>query len=323
MTPLISIIIPIYKVELYLKTCVESVLVQSYKNIELILVNDGSPDGCPELCDMFSKKDSRVKVIHKENGGLSDARNAGLRIATGDYVIFLDSDDYWEGTNCLESIKESINQINSDIILFGCKDYFVETGKIKLSRSGYNINFLRNHSIEENIKYLFKKGLFPGSAWLLAVKRNLLLENDIFFTKGIKAEDYDWLINLFLKIKTIDAVPDCFYIYRYGRPGSITKTADSKSVSSLLFIIDKWYPILLKESKIKREYFLNLLSFIYVTALLSFSHLSVEQYQNFLPKIKQRLPILNFARDKRTYISKWLIYLLGVEGFCRILKMLK
>lgn len=323
MTPLFSIIIPIYKVELYLKACVESVLAQSYKNIELILVDDGSPDNCPQICDMFAKQDHRVKVIHKENGGLSDARNAGLRMASGNYVIFLDSDDYWEGTNCLECIKESINQTNSDVILFGCKDYIVATGKVQVSRSGYDINFLRKHSIEENIKYLFKSGLFPGAAWLLAVKRSLLLKYDLFFTKGIKAEDYDWLINLFLKIRTIDAVPACFYIYRYGRPGSITKTSDHKSVSSLLYIVDKWYPILLKESRIKKIYFLNLLSFIYVTALLSFSHLPEKQYHIFYPEVKQRQSILKYAIDKKTYICRILISLLGIKGFCKILKIVK
>lgn len=323
MNPLISVIIPIYKVELYLEKCVESVLVQSYKNIELILVDDGSPDTCPSICDAFVKSDNRVKVIHKENGGLSDARNAGLKVASGDFVIFLDGDDFWEGINCLENIRKSIIQTNSDIILFGCKDYHVSTGKIKTSRSGFNIPFLRNHSIEENIEYLFKNGLFPGAAWLLAVKRKLLLENDLFFTKGIKAEDYDWLINLFLKIKTIDAVPDCFYIYRYGRPGSITKTADQKSVSSLLYIIDKWYPILLKETQIQKKYFLNLLSFIYVIALLAFSHLPEKQYQIFLPEIKQRANILKYARDWKTCICKILVSLLGVECFCKLLKRVK
>jgi len=93
--PLISIIVPVYKVEQYLHTCVGSVLNQTYKNWELILVDDGSPDNCPQICDEYAAKDKRVRVIHKENGGSSTARNAGLDIATGDYVSFLDSDDFW------------------------------------------------------------------------------------------------------------------------------------------------------------------------------------------------------------------------------------
>lgn len=94
--PLLSVIVPVYKVERYLAKCVQSIVQQTYQNLEIILVDDGSPDGCPALCDAWALKDSRIKVIHKENGGLSDARNAGLDIATGEYIGFVDSDDWLE-----------------------------------------------------------------------------------------------------------------------------------------------------------------------------------------------------------------------------------
>ena len=93
-TPLISIIVPIYNVELYLRRCLDSVLNQTYTNLEIILVDDGSPDGCPQICDEYAAKDKRIAVIHKENGGLSDARNAGLDICKGKYISFIDSDDW-------------------------------------------------------------------------------------------------------------------------------------------------------------------------------------------------------------------------------------
>ena len=93
--PLISIIVPVYKVEQYLHNCLNSVLAQSYTNWELILVDDGSPDSCGTICDEYTQKDNRIKVIHKENGGLSSARNAGLGVMTGEFVSFLDSDDFW------------------------------------------------------------------------------------------------------------------------------------------------------------------------------------------------------------------------------------
>ena len=92
--PLISVIVPVYNVEPYLDRCVRSILAQSYADWELILVDDGSPDRCPEMCDAYATKDKRIKVVHKSNGGLSDARNHGLNVATGDYVLFVDSDDY-------------------------------------------------------------------------------------------------------------------------------------------------------------------------------------------------------------------------------------
>lgn len=98
MSDLVSIIVPIYGVEEYLSKCIDSIINQTYKNLEIILVDDGSPDKCPDICDAFEKKDERIKVIHKKNGGLSDARNAGIDTAHGDYIVFVDSDDWIENT---------------------------------------------------------------------------------------------------------------------------------------------------------------------------------------------------------------------------------
>ena len=98
MKPRISVILPVYNVENYLKKCIDSVCGQTYKNLEIILVDDGATDSCPQLCDEFAKKDERIRVLHKENGGLSDARNAGAKIATGEYITLVDSDDTIEST---------------------------------------------------------------------------------------------------------------------------------------------------------------------------------------------------------------------------------
>lgn len=116
MKPLISVIVPIYNVEAYLKRGVDSVLSQSYEKIEVILVDDGSTDGCPEICDEYAKKDSRIKVIHKENGGLSDARNAGMKVARGEYFAFLDSDDYF-APSFLEVLYDQLCMADADIAI--------------------------------------------------------------------------------------------------------------------------------------------------------------------------------------------------------------
>ena len=113
MKSLVSVIVPIYKVEKYLNKCVDSIINQSYKNLEIILV-DGSPDKCGEICDKYAEKDSRVKVIHKENGGLSDARNAGIDIAKGDYLLFVDSDD-WINRYMIENLVLFATNKNLDI----------------------------------------------------------------------------------------------------------------------------------------------------------------------------------------------------------------
>ena len=112
----VSIIVPVYKVEEYLESCVNSIIAQTYSNIEIILVDDGSPDKCPEICEALKKKDKRIKVIHKQNGGLSDARNFGVKAACGEYVLYVDSDDVIEA-DMVEHLVKLIHDNNADIAL--------------------------------------------------------------------------------------------------------------------------------------------------------------------------------------------------------------
>lgn len=312
-TPLISVIIPVYNVERYLKKCVDSVLCQEFSEIEIILVDDGSLDSSPHICDEYAVKDSRVKVIHKKNGGSSDARNYGIKGALGEYIMFLDSDDFWEGNNCLQNILSSIRERKPDIILYGCRDYYLRTDKMKISRLGYDIEYLRNHTIDENVKQLFESGLFPGAAWLIVVKKSCVLDNNIYFERGIKAEDYDWVINLFLHIHTMDAVNDSFYVYLKGRNDSITGTSDVKSIESLMFIIDKWHSVLNEQYFLRHIYLLNLLSFIFLTSLVIYSKLGVDDKKKMFQEIKSRDYILSYAKTKKIKLYSFLYRLLGVK----------
>ena len=132
--PLISVIIPVYKVEAYIHQCVDSIINQTYRNLEIILVDDGSPDNCPAICDAYAAQDSRVKVIHKENGGQSSARNAALDICSGEYIAFLDSDD-WMDPTAYADVVSFLQKENVDIVVYGVK--VVEGDKISVFH-GFN-----------------------------------------------------------------------------------------------------------------------------------------------------------------------------------------
>ena len=124
----VSFIIPVYKVEAYLNQCVDSILNQTYSDIEVILVDDGSPDNCPQMCDDYVMKDHRINAVHKPNGGLSDARNTGLKAATGEYVIFVDSDDFWTDSKHLEQLMGVVkNNSDCDFIGYNCSYYYSDT----------------------------------------------------------------------------------------------------------------------------------------------------------------------------------------------------
>ena len=126
---LVSVIVPVYKVERYLDRCINSLVNQSYSHIEIILVDDGSPDKCPQLCDEWALQDARIKVVHKKNGGLSDARNEGLRKSSGKYICFVDSDDY-VSTKFVETLYELLHEYNTDMSAVSHKNVFSEEQKV-------------------------------------------------------------------------------------------------------------------------------------------------------------------------------------------------
>ena len=169
----ISVIIPVYRVESYLAECVDSVLGQNYPSFEVILVDDGSPDRCGTICDEYARRDHRVKVIHKENGGLSDARNAGLAVASGDYVLFLDSDDYWKDSGVLGRLAERISLTNADLLNFSYQKYYEDTGK---SESYFSETQAMPHplALPEQLGWLTDRGLYIASACNKMIRRELL-----------------------------------------------------------------------------------------------------------------------------------------------------
>ncbi len=227
----ISVIIPVYGVEKYLNQCVKSVVNQSYADLEVILVDDDSPDSCPSLCDAWQQKDGRLKVIHKENGGLSDARNAGMKAATGEYVLFLDGDDFWGKKAAIERLVARVQTSNADVLNFSYAKYDDLTKK----KTPYFCNLesmpLELKQAQEQKEYLTSRGLYIASACNKLIRRTLLLD-DLFFEKGVYSEDIVWCLKLFLKAKSMDFVCENFYCYRqHGQ--SITHTINRKKCEDL------------------------------------------------------------------------------------------
>ncbi|MFA6808545.1 MAG: glycosyltransferase family 2 protein, partial [Eubacteriales bacterium] len=186
----ISIIIPIYKVEKQLRRCLDSVINQTYKNIEIILVDDGSPDKCGEICDEYAKKDNRVKVIHKANEGVSEARNTGMRIASGQYLFFIDSDDFIEENTVYLLYKRAI-ETDSDIVI-GNFQFINEKQEITY-RKPFEKEYLDKKmmkSSNEKFKYFFGKS-YGINVWNKLYKLDFLNEANIYFDKTIDyGEDF-------------------------------------------------------------------------------------------------------------------------------------
>ncbi len=181
----ISVIIPVYKVEPYLDRCVQSIVDQTYKNLEIILVDDGSPDNCPAMCDAWAQRDGRIKVIHKANGGLSDARNAGMATATGEYIAFVDSDD-WIAPEMLERLLYTIDQDRSDIA--GCTVKMVWDDDTPDELLTVQTNYVLDR--HEAQAALLEEKLLKQPVWYKLYRSGII--KDIPFEKGKYHEDVFW-----------------------------------------------------------------------------------------------------------------------------------
>ena len=263
----VSVIIPVYKVEPYIRRCVESILAQTYQNLEIILVDDGSPDNCPMICDEYARLDKRIKVIHKTNGGLSDARNAGLKIFTGDYVYFFDSDDYI-ANNLIETALDTAIKSSSDLVIFNY--YRVDEYDNLLSTSNFDIG---TYEIDDNnrVDYIVNKlakYTLGWEAWNRLYKADIIRDNDLFFwdNRIIFAEDFGFSLNYALHANKITCISDALYYYLIRENSIMSQAAKEPRLSAameLSKLMEDKITSVFKDSILEKEYPLIFYSIMY------------------------------------------------------------
>ena len=205
--PLISVIVPIYNVEKYLRRCVDSILAQTYKNLEVILVDDGSPDACPAICDEYAQKDKRIKVVHKQNGGVSSARNTGLDVATGDYIAFVDSDDYIE-VDMYETLLNTMQREQTDLVI--CNNYNNYQNKVYIA-SKYDSGKIDITSEEGRRLIVASEEINTSVPWNKLYKKSVLSER---FDESISwGEDQKFNYNYISNCKSIFYISKPLYHY--------------------------------------------------------------------------------------------------------------
>ena len=206
-----SIIIPFYSVEKYIVHCVDSIISQDYDNFEIVLVDDGSPDKSFDLCFEKYGKCQNVKIIRQNNMGLGEARNTGIRHSNGEYLIFVDSDDYWLLCNSLSLIDSKIEETKADVLVFGAS-FIDEISNQTLNKSNKKIKTTKDMIIND---------FYLASAWNKVVKRTFFVEHQLFFNKGF-SEDLDWSARILLLSPRIAVLQKNIYAYRLNRAGSIS-----------------------------------------------------------------------------------------------------
>lgn len=228
---LISIIVPVYNVEKYLEKCVNSIVNQTYKNLEIILVDDGATDSSGKLCDELAKIDNRIKVYHKENGGLSDARNYGVERATGDYIGFVDSDDYID-SEMYGKLYEAIKKENVDVAECNLKIIYTDREELFTEQKYYNV-YTKQEYLEE---YLKIEKIF-GSACVRLIKSDIAKK--LKFPVGKLYEDTYYAYDLIEKVDRYVIMNNPYYNYLM-RENSITNTKFNPRIFDLIEIVEKF-----------------------------------------------------------------------------------
>lgn len=317
MKPLLSVIVPVYNVEKYLKRCLESILVQSWNDYEIILVDDGSTDSSAQICDLYAEKYEMIRVIHKENKGLSDTRNRGIEEASGEYVYFPDSDD-WLEPNTFSELSDVIEELTYDIISFNRE--FVTSEEDKLISAKSRIQKL---SGKQALLEMLKQSDVTGFANDKIYRKKLFLDNDIEFPVGKYYEDLGTNYKLFLKATKVYVTNQKYYHYLITNPDSITQSWNEQKLQDMFgFYREIYYSPLIREKfeeleiEILQAFYIN--GLIHILSSLYKSNISA-LYSDIEKDIKQEIVKNSLGVTKLLNQPNKIKYLLYKLGLLKIL----
>ena len=275
--PEISVIVPVYNVEKYLRQSLDSILNQTFSNIEIICVNDGSTDNSREILEEYKKKDSRIKIVDKKNGGLSSARNAGLKVATAEYISFIDSDDWVERT-MLEKLYNSMTSLDTDITICAVHQYDEQKQAIDDSNPYYTLGYFDESFDNRAFSYKDVKPFIMDvcvMAWNKLYRRSLIDRCNAEFPDGKIFEDGPFFFTIFFKTQRVSIVRDFLYNYRINRKGSIVQKAGKKFLD-IIDVVELMYNAI-KDlpdfDEIKNEFYIRKADdIVYRYELIKFFH---------------------------------------------------
>lgn len=320
---LLSVVVPVYNVEQYLEKSVSSVL-QIKTDLEIILVDDGSTDDSGKLCDNWAERDSRIKVIHQKNGGLSAARNTGIRNSSGQFVMFLDSDDYLDPIETERMLAELTD--GTDVLMglyrqvYGDDDSGVkEESHGFLTMSGLvNISdFLSALPIDGQDCYM--------TAWRFVCRRSFLLEHGLYFMTGIYHEDEEWSQRLFFSATGVYVTHYYFYQYRQARAGSITASVKPKRIYDRFAIIHNGMELLqtVGVSTALRDYIHKQSALIYYANLVDYHILDEDEKRTIWSQYVQFQYLIKYQNNQKGKIIKTIWKLFGLRSVCWFLSIVR
>lgn len=317
----LSFILPIYKVEKYLQQCVDSILSQSGDDCEIILVDDGSPDGCGAICDNYAQNHKNIKVIHKVNGGLGDARNAGLKAASGEYITFVDSDDYI-APGAVDKMLHWIQTQSADVCFLELTKVFPDGTEEGMGEALDRASICGREPVEV-LEFLATRPKFPGSACAKLLRRSLLEEKGFRFPDDRRlSEDLIFCVNVYEAAESFDYLDFPYYCYRQERSGSITNNVTAKYYFDTSLFVTEVVRRFSEDRKAKDRVGECMLAFaayeysILVWQLVFLKEEDRKQARTFLQEYKW---ILRYGRSSKTKLVKLAVMFLGLDGAAKLL----
>ena len=321
----ISIIIPLYKAELYLEQCFESIKYQTYKNIELIFVDDGSPDNSGQIADRLSieTNDFCIKVIHQSNGGASSARNAGIKVATGEYLLFIDADDFLRHNDSLERIVSYARSKNfPDVVGFNIS-YFYPSRNQYVDWVEYSEKITYALDKESLVQELVKSGTLPVSPCGKLIKRDSYNKSGVKFLEGTIGEDIPWTIQLFDKVISISYMNEYHYCYRQEVATSVTGCFSEKKFLDLVAIIDNLVPMIQASgfNETTKECLYSFAGYELSIAMSGVHRLSRETKPNLRKKFKNLCWLLKYTQNPKVRMVSRVYNIFGYAITERVLRL--
>lgn len=308
MRPLFSVIVPIYKVEKYLVQCIESIVAQPFDDYELILVDDGSPDCCPTICDEYAKKHERIKVIHKNNGGLVSARKAGCAVSEGKYILNVDGDD-WISEGYFEEISQIAREYSPDVICFGSIKTW--SNKQETCPYPYEYKYYNREEIENDIFPVLFESLdgrtYPPSIWSKAFRRDLYIQYQLQVDDRISiGEDIVCTKMVIYNAESMFIMPDCLYYYRQNEQ-SMTKNKKAFPFTGPQLIFESFQSIAKSDKAMSEQISRCVYHRFFMTVISQFNR--KESYFKICEEIKEELnkPYMQYVMKNCHYSYKYII----------------
>lgn len=308
-----SIIIPVYNIEKYLEQCVESILAQTWKEYEIILVDDGSTDQSGNLCDNLVQKDIRIKTIHQKNNGASSARNAGIALASGEYIFCVDGDDFIASSFFLEYAAGILKNSKTDFMQIAFSTCS-EDGTICYNQiPRWKSEIFDQMTKEQKIKSIIGDKLFIISPWSKFVRRKFLQDNNIVFPEGMCVEDIDWSFQILTKARHIAVMENVDYVYR-KRTSSSSKHMSEKQIYDYILLLETWAEYFQNHVDDNRDTLVGYLAYEYYICLGMLRFLKNPQKQRLAYKRMKELKwITKYSINRKTDICKFTSKLLGIH----------